>query len=211
MTLYISALNLDARAHRRLNITDNYSLHRVVYSLFDDVRSEQQKQRSVASGIQWVDKGGDRRGRRILIMADRAPGEPEAGELDTKILSETFLTHPYYRFSICLNPTRRNKHTGKQIPVIGREAICAWFCQRAAGWGFDVQPGQVQTESINVQQMKIAAGKIITLHQATLSGRLTVTHPEIFKNSFMHGIGRGRAFGCGLLQIVPLPEITFFE
>lgn len=211
MTLYISVLNLDPKAYRRLNITDNYSLHRVVYSLFDDVRSEQQKQRSVASGIQWVDKGGDMRGRKILIMANRPPREPQAGELETKILSESFLTHPYYRFSICLNPTRRNKKTGKQIPILGREAIGAWFYQRAASWGFEVRRDQLQTENINVQQMKLAAGKIITLQQATLSGRLTVTHPEIFKNSFMQGIGRGRAFGCGLLQIVPLTEFTFFD
>lgn len=122
MTLYISALSLDAHAHRQLNITDHYSLHRVVYSLFEDVRSEQQKHGSVSSGIQWVDKGGDIRGRKILIMADRPPCEPRAGKLETKILSDTFLSYPHYRFSVCLNPTRRNKQTGKQVPVTARYA-----------------------------------------------------------------------------------------
>lgn len=56
MTHYISALRLDAHACRQLKITDGYSLHRVVYSLFDDVRSDEQKQGSVASGINGLIK-----------------------------------------------------------------------------------------------------------------------------------------------------------
>jgi CRISPR system Cascade subunit CasE len=31
-----------------------------------------------------------------------------------------------------------------------------------------------------------------------------VADPDLFRQSFLHGIGRGRAFGFGLLQIVPL-------
>lgn len=211
MTLYISALSLDAHAHRQLNITDHYSLHRVVYSLFEDVRSEQQKHGSVSSGIQWVDKGGDIRGRKILIMADRPPCEPRAGKLETKILSDTFLSYPHYRFSVCLNPTRRNKQTGKQVPVIGRDAIAAWFCQRAASWGFEVCPAHIQTENVNVVQMRLSGEKTITLQQATLSGQMTVKQQAIFEKSFKQGIGRARAFGCGLLQIVPLSEPDFFN
>ncbi|WP_318388974.1 type I-E CRISPR-associated protein Cas6/Cse3/CasE [Enterobacter sp.] len=211
MTLYISTLRLDARAHRKLRITDGYSLHRVVYDLFEDVRSEEQKHNSVASGIQWVDKGGDLRGRRILIMADRPPREPAIGELETKILPDTFLTHSHYRFTVCLNPTRRDKQSGKQTPVRGREAIGAWFCQRAASWGFQVDPQQIQVDGVNVMQFTAGETKTITLQQATLSGRLTVTEPEMFKASFKQGLGRARAFGCGLLQIVPLPETPYFD
>lgn len=57
MTLYASVLRLDRAAVKALRVTDLYSLHRVVYGLFEDVRSEAQKQASEPSGIQWVDKG----------------------------------------------------------------------------------------------------------------------------------------------------------
>lgn len=211
MTLYVSALHLDAHACRQLRITDGYSLHRVVYSLYDDVRSEQQKQGSVPSGIQWVDKGGDSRGRKILMMADRPPHEPQAGCLETRLLSDSFLSHSCYRFSVCLNPTRRHAQTGKQSAITGRAAILSWFCQRAEGWGFNVDPRQVQVESINVLKMNMSPERIITLQQATVSGRLTVSHTENFRKSFMQGIGRARAFGCGLLQIVPQLEYQFFD
>jgi CRISPR system Cascade subunit CasE len=46
-------------------------------------------------------------------------------------------------------------------------------------------------------------GNQVTLGSATLQGGLTVIDREKFKHSFCQGIGRGRAFGFGLLQIVP--------
>ena len=60
MALFASVLRLDRAASHALKITDTYSLHRVVYSLFDDVRSEEEKHACISSGIQWVDKGGIR-------------------------------------------------------------------------------------------------------------------------------------------------------
>ena len=42
---------------------------------------------------------------------------------------------------------------------------------------------------------------------ATLKGELTVIDKDRFTQSFIHGVGRGRAFGFGLLQIVPLATI----
>ncbi|WP_330982669.1 MULTISPECIES: type I-E CRISPR-associated protein Cas6/Cse3/CasE [Enterobacterales] len=211
MTLYLSALHLNSAACRKQKITDVYSLHRVVYDLFDDVRTEHQKQASVPSGIQWVDKGGDVRGRRLLILSDRSPNQPEYGELQTKVLPDHFLLHKQYRFSVCLNPASRDTKTHKLTPVRGREAIGAWFCQRTAAWGIEVDPRQLQVEDITLLQVDAGIHKYITLQQATLSGRLTVVDPERFKTSFTKGIGRGRAFGCGLLQIVPLTDNFFSE
>jgi len=47
-------------------------------------------------------------------------------------------------------------------------------------------------------------GQTVTHGSATLKGELLVTDREQFNQSFRQGIGRGRAFGFGLLQIVPL-------
>ena len=40
MSLVASVLHLDRRAVQALRITDPYSLHRVVYGLYPDVRDE---------------------------------------------------------------------------------------------------------------------------------------------------------------------------
>lgn len=45
--------------------------------------------------------------------------------------------------------------------------------------------------------------------QAHVQGVLQVLDLELFTKSFTHGIGRGRSYGCGLLQIVPLIENPF--
>src|SRR5690606_6883771 len=68
MSLIASVLHLDRRAVKALRITDPYSLHRVIYSLYPDVRSEAAKAASEASGILYADQGGDFYGRKILLL-----------------------------------------------------------------------------------------------------------------------------------------------
>ena len=57
--LYVSALHLDRKAVKALKITDPYSLHRVVYSLFSDVRTDAEKHSHIQSGIVYADKAGE--------------------------------------------------------------------------------------------------------------------------------------------------------
>ncbi|AOP43748.1 type I-E CRISPR-associated protein Cas6/Cse3/CasE [Edwardsiella piscicida] len=211
MTLYASVLRLDRAAVKALRVTDLYSLHRVVYALFEDVRSEMRKQASVPSGIQWVDKGGDHRCRQILLLSDRLPQAGEYGEVESRPLPDDFLSHRHYRFAVTVSPTRRDNQSRQLKPVKGREAIADWFIERAAtNWGFYIDSERIQVDDVRVAQFKGKAERAITLQQATLSGYLTVTDPERFALSVASGVGRGRAFGCGLLQVVPLIEHPLF-
>lgn len=211
MTLYASVLRLNRAAVKALRVTDLYSLHRVVYGLFEDVRSEAQKQASVPSGIQWVDKGGDHLCRQVLLLSDRLPQTSEYGEVESRPLPDDFLSHHHYRFTVTVSPTRRDNQSRQLKPVKGREAIADWFIERSAhNWGFSVDPLRLQVDDVSVTQFKGKAERYITLQQATLSGYLTVTDPERFALSVASGLGRGRAFGCGLLQVVPLIEQPIF-
>lgn len=211
MTLYASVLRQDRAAVKALRVTDLYSLHRVVYGLFEDVRSEAQKQASEPSGIQWVDKGGDHLCRQILLLSDRRPQTGEYGEVESRSLPDDFLSHRHYRFTVTVSPTRRDNQSRQLKPVKGREAIADWFIERAAtNWGFCIDPARLQIDDVRVAQFKGKAERTITLQQATLSGYLTVTDPERFALSVASGLGRGRAFGCGLLQVVPLIEQPLF-
>lgn len=47
-------------------------------------------------------------------------------------------------------------------------------------------------------------GRNVTLSKARIIGELAVTDRDRFIHSFTRGIGHGKAFGCGLLQIAPL-------
>jgi CRISPR system Cascade subunit CasE len=198
-----SALHLSRVDVKALKITDAYSLHRVVYDLFEDIRSTEEKQASVPSGILYADKGGDFNGRRILMLSNRQPKLPKYGELSLKIIADSFLDYPHYRFDVVVNPTKRENASRKLMALRSREDIAHWFIDKAPHWGFEVSADHLEVRDIQVKRFE-KGGQAITQGQAHLFGRLTVTNKENFKRSFQDGIGRGRAFGCGLLQIVPV-------
>ena len=58
--------------------------------------------------------------------------------------------------------------------------------------------------SQQTQKQKQKGGQTVTQGQTNVQGRLEVIDKTKFIQSFQQGIGRGRAFGCGLLQIVPI-------
>lgn len=213
MTMFASVLQLDRKAVKALRITDAYSLHRVVYSLYDDVRDAAAKSSSVSSGILYADQGGDHRVRRVLMLADRAPAtvvDGQYGDVQSKPIPDGFLHHAHYRFKVIINPTRRENATGKLIPLRRRQAVAEWFLERAEkSWGFCPPAAQLQIGRIEVVQFTNKQQAPVTIAQAHVQGTLSVRDQVRFQNSFIRGIGRARAYGCGLLQIVPIIESPF--
>lgn len=206
-----SALHLSRADVKALKITDTYSLHIAVYSLFDDIRTEDEKQKSVPSGILYADKGGDFHGRKILMLSNRQPNLPEHGKLEMKKIADSFLDDQHYRFEVIVNPTKRDNKTGKLLAIkkltddeeSTRQKIAKWFIDKAPQWGFTVSPEHLEVREVEVKRFKKGGHEVIQA-QAKVLGRLTVKDKTAFVQSFQNGIGRGRAFGCGLLQIVPL-------
>lgn len=213
MTLIASVLHLSRADIKALKITDAYSLHRVIYSLYPDIRSETEKAASQSSGILFADQGGDFQHRKILLLANRFPAdqlEGGYGEVQSRPIPDSFLSHQRYGFKVIINPTRRENNSRKLLPIKERDAIAQWFLERAKkNWGFEVNDKSFQIDKVQVLQFLDKNRQSITLAQAHVQGWLTVTNPEQFSRSFSQGIGRGRAFGCGLLQIVPLFDNPF--
>lgn len=208
MSMVASVLHLDRRAIKALRVTDAYSLHRVVYSLYEDVRNPEEKKKSNASGILYADQGGDVRGRKILMLANRQPMsavDGQYGQVQSKLIPESFLEYDLYRFKVIVNPTRRDSASRKLVPVRGRDQVIQWFIDRSSNsWGFEVSPQSVQVDNIEVKKFKDKNGRDVTIGQAHVQGLLRVSDKEQFTSSFTTGIGRARAYGCGLLQIVPV-------
>lgn len=196
---YLSQYTLAPSDVRALRLTDSYSLHRVVYDLFENVRGGDTRN---ASGILFADKGMRQGQRRVLILSDRPPYPACRGLLQTRELPESYLLSARYAFQIIINPVRRSNSTGKIIPLRDREAVAEWFCAKAPSWGFSVHAASLQVTDFSVD--RFAKGDaLVTLLKATLTGMLEVTDREAFAHSVVRGLGRAKAFGCGLLQIVP--------
>ena len=101
-----SVLSLSRADAKALKMIDDYSVHRVVYDLFSDERSEADK-KSKSSGFLYADKGWDKDERKILMLSNRKPNEPKQGELSKFIeITDSFLGHSHYRFEVVVNPTK---------------------------------------------------------------------------------------------------------
>lgn len=200
--LYCSLYSLTRQECLRLRLTDTYSLHRIVYDLFERTRAADEQ---THSGILFADMGVREGWRRLLILSDRPPREAACGRLETREVPTAYLEQPVYRFAITINPVRRNNRTRKLEPVRGRQGVTDWFLGRAPDWGFTVDAETFQVGEIMVDTFtKGENGKTtVTLSKASLTGTLRVTDRERFAQSVRNGIGRGRAFGCGLLQVTP--------
>lgn len=199
MKLFASKLILHPDAQMRLRVRDRYSLHRVVMDLFEPSRRIVDSSGSQPSGIQWVDRGEHLAGREILILSDRMPKEqklPEDVQLATKPIAESFLHHATYRFAVTVNPVITEG--GRRVGLTNRGQILSWFNDRARTNGFRIET--IEISYIGIERFQKEDHRV-SFARADVSGILSVLDQQAFIRCFAHGIGKGRAFGFGFLQI----------
>jgi len=189
-----SVLRLSRSDCKALKIIDAYSIHRVVYDLFPGESRD----------FLFVDKGGDFHARQILILSDRSPEIPKYGVIQSKLIADSFLEHDNYGFEVTLNPTKRDKQTGKTVAIRGRENLLQWLLDKAPSLGFKIQAESLEIRHAGVQTFDLGNGKIVTHNSATFVGRMKVTDRAKFQQSFRKGIGRAKGFGFGFFQIIPV-------
>jgi len=210
MSFYATMLKLNRQHIKDLKITDIYSIHRVVYDLFDDVRNSEEKKCSKKSGFVFADKGIHKENNnfihRILVFSDRKPEEREYSKNPREIDDNNkFFKCKFYKFQILINPTKRDLKTKKTVAVKGKDEIKQWFCNKVfKNCGFKVKKRMSQVDKVRILKFKAKDDKQITLSTAKISGVLEVVNSEIFANSVKNGIGRAKAFGCGLLEVMPI-------
>jgi CRISPR system Cascade subunit CasE len=193
-----SILTLSRFDCKTLKITDPYSVHRVIYSLFPKVDG-------LERDFLFADKGGSFNERKILILSKRPPLQPEYGTIESKDIPESFLSRDIYGFEIRLNPVKREKTGGKIFPIRGRENLLEWFCSKSESWGFTTCRESLQIQSSGIQSFEKQDG-MVTQNMAAFIGKLKVSDRPRFIRSFEEGIGRGKSFGFGLLELLPLRE-----
>ena len=175
---------------------DAYSLHKKIYDLFP-------KTEGGTRNFLYRYLDSDVEEKRILIFSENAPLACEFASLEVRDVPDAFFEQDYYAFDVQINPVKRSKDSGKIVPVKGRDALAEWFSSKAPGYGFEVLPDSLSVGDTNIVQFN-KDGKKVTLAKAIFTGRMKVTDRELFKKSVKEGVGKGKAFGFGLLQVMPL-------
>ncbi len=193
--LYLTKLLLSPALCRQENLRDAYAVHKLVYSCFPQDGNEQ--------NFLYADKGSWQGKRQILMLSCRMPVLPESAEAATTELTDRFFSFPAYRFEIILNPVRKEKATGKRRPVTGQLNLLQWFLAKGKQWGFEANPETLEVQVLPTVKFS-KSGQDCTFHAVKFRGSLRVTDPGLFRETVAAGIGHGKAFGFGLLQLAPI-------
>jgi CRISPR system Cascade subunit CasE len=91
----------------------------------------------------------------------------------------------------------------KPLPPGDIKAREDWFARRGKRQGFEIVELTVRLLA-PLKIRKREEGRAFALDRTRFSGRLRVTDPEKFTMALRVGVGRGRAYGNGLLFIDPI-------
>ena len=205
--MIVSRLLFTQKDMALLKMTDPYSLHRVVYGCFPlgapgEAGETPHAGRGHDASFLYADNGMRDGQRQVVVLSHIPPKAPHWGTLESKPLPDSLLKHERYRFYLVVNPVRRENASRKLVPVRG-QAVRQWFCDKTPSWGFQADPDQLEIVEQGVWKF-VKKDSPVTLAFVKVSGTLRVTDAERFKESFCMGIGKGKAFGLGMLQIIPL-------
>lgn len=92
--------------------------------------------------------------------------------------------------------------SAEEIAAWRRSELVGWVERKGNGGGFsvvEVEPGPIIERRI-IRSVK-QRSKPMTFHEVEFTGMLKVTNIEMFVATLSNGIGRGKAFGYGLLMV----------
>jgi CRISPR system Cascade subunit CasE len=116
-----------------------------------------------------------------------------------------------WRFRLRANASHSEKSKdnarGKIYAHVTVEQQRAWLVKKAPGCGFSLAEDAFEVTASDTQQFRRGArqDKPIVLGVAVYEGTLAVTDAGLFRKALCSGIGRAKAYGCGLLTVARLP------
>ncbi len=185
-------------------LRDLYDWHQLVWQAFPG-RNDDSRQ-----FLTRVDAQERERRYRLLIVSANEPAaprnwsnEPEAWQ--TRELSPAFFRHRTYRFQLRVNPTKRGNVSRKRMPLVTDADLHAWLQRKGQQHGFVPDMTAIRTMRESHEHFRIEARNLTGIHHSVnFDGVLAVTNDAAFQQACLCGIGSAKAFGFGLLALVPL-------
>lgn len=192
--LYLAQFRIGRKEALKLRLISAYKLHKLLWNCFPD-RPEAKR-----DFLFRCDE--ERSALKILLISETKPKMCEWADWDgIKEIEPSFPSGAIYCFRLRANPTIRLKENGKLRAITNKEEIHSWLERKAEQNGFKLRSEPEFTNGRLEQFSKTSGGPMISLNVVEISGALSVTDPVLFTEALRNGIGRGRAFGCGMLLL----------
>ena len=194
-------------AVRLLRIRNTYDWHQRVWQAFGAREGE------ARDFLIRVDRKEE--AYRVIILSRSVPKKPDWCPTDcfgTKTIPDDYFQYARYRFSLLANPTKKlrvnnpdgtRKKNGRRTPIIKREELIAWLQRKAKSGGFFVDSASMRTLPRG-REFFHKPGAHGTHNAVEFQGELVVHDATQFRATVVAGIGSAKAFGFGLLIIVPI-------
>ncbi len=152
---------------------------------------------------------------RLLILSKDLPTRPDwcpSDQWESKTVEDAFFQHKIYRFSLLANPTKKlvirnpdgtRKKNGQRVALSNWDELIGWIERKGQQHGFAPDTRTLKTVPRPRQQF-LKKGKGGTHTATEFTGTLTVTDPAEFQEAAKNGVGSAKAFGFGMLCLVPV-------
>lgn len=191
--MYITQIELDLRNHlifKKLRSLDDY--HAYIESAFPAEQLLGVRKRHL-----WrLD------GQTILIASEDEPDKEalgKYGKVTTKSYDkflDNISTERPYQFRLVANPLQMGIKD-RRIPCHGNNERLEWLEKQGKRYGFKV----IQAQVTGYKENKIRKHGF-TVKSVVFEGVLQITDTKKFKQALKQGIGREKAYGCGLMTIM---------
>lgn len=134
----------------------------------------------------------------------------------------------HWGFRLTANPVRsvaQAEGRGKVLPHVTPAQQVGWLRQRAEQWGFSllradglpIGDDPEETPFVTVtgrrderfgRHADKGRGRNVTLRLAQFDGALQIDDPARFVTALTDGMGRAKAYGCGLMTLRPLSSVA---
>ncbi|MCL2137467.1 MAG: type I-E CRISPR-associated protein Cas6/Cse3/CasE [Coriobacteriia bacterium] len=209
--MYLSRIELDKTSRNvRLALASPQRMHAIIAGCFDDLEV---KQRSLWR-IDTIDEN-----TYLLVFSMDIPdfnslADQFAINDDSKIITKAydsflngFECGETLRFRITANPSISKKNNtdpnnrGRVLGHITVDQQKKWLEERSLKNGFELLSFDIVSRG--EREFERGSG-IVTFTVASYEGLIKITDIKLFTYALAHGIGREKAYGCGLMTVARL-------
>lgn len=116
-----------------------------------------------------------------------------------------------WHFRLSANPVKSSaeksstkEDRGKIRAHVSPEHQIQWLLNRADSIGVEFDADSLQVVNSNWFKFRKNNGAQVTFRKVTFEGLLAVKDPDLLREKLSKGIGRQKAYGCGLMTLAPL-------
>ncbi len=201
LTLTLVPLSHQSLRHVH-NWDDQEVLHKAVMGLFPDTIPGEPEQRRANNGILHRYDARATGLARLLVqhatpLRPALASDPALLHTDLQPLLVNLGVGTGARFRIVLNAVRSQTRSKRRVPITDLDDLVTWGLQRLTAAGLDM----IQLADQPATTLGTAGNS--PLWTAQYDGHAFIADPDTTRRALLNGLGRAKAYGCGLLSLAP--------